>query len=533
MNSKKIIISGGVIALIIYNVLMFLLPFNKNINFWIIYISSITSILFLLGVLYTKLTTKSIESKIKNSSIVWVAWEYFVLQIVIGFIELLQPIYYRNSLIINIILFGINIILISIVVTEKKEIDKVESKIKEKVFFIKLLQDNIEDIKDMTNNETINNKLTDLLETIRYSDPMSSNRLIEIENNIEIKVEELKDNIKEGQIEKIEDIISQIKTLLTQRNRKAKMYKGMGNNEEKEEKPVNSRFVIIFGVFIIVCLIIGIASYYSIIVPNAEYKNAEELLKNKQYIEAKETFEKMSGYKDSDDKVKEAVYRYATELYENKNYEKAEKEFNNILEYKDSEDQKNKLIYEYATELLKNKEYSKAATEYLKLDNYKDSKEKVLEIYNLFGDKDVIYFGTYNGNPIEWQILDTRDQKVLLICKEPIDEMAFNTEYKSTEWENSSIREWLNNTFYNCFDEREKDKLLKNSSESDIVFLLSNDNIKSYTKLKNASKSWWIETSGEDKTKVMYVETNGKINTNGDVVTKLHGVRPSIWLDLN
>ena len=111
--------------------------------------------------------------------------------------------------------------------------------------------------------------------------------------------------------------------------------------------------------------------------------------------------------------------------------------------------------------------------------------------------------------------------------------MAYNTEFKSINWDNCSLRKWLNNEFYNSFNNIEKSKLLKNTSEKDNVFLLSNENIKSYSKLKNASKSWWIDTTGDENTKAMYVETNGNINTSGDIVTRLHGVRPSIWLDLD
>ena len=111
--------------------------------------------------------------------------------------------------------------------------------------------------------------------------------------------------------------------------------------------------------------------------------------------------------------------------------------------------------------------------------------------------------------------------------------MAYNKEYTSVEWKDSTIRKWLNEDFYRNFDEKEKARILKNTAEEDNVFLLSSKNIKSYSKLKNASTSWWIESDGAENTKAMYVEKDGTINTNGDVVTKLHGVRPSIWLNLD
>ena len=73
-----------------------------------------------------------------------------------------------------------------------------------------------------------------------------------------------------------------------------------------------------------------------------------------------------------------------------------------------------------------------------------------------------LYYKHYKGKPIAWQILDTREHQVLLISRDVIEEMAYNTEYKAVNWDNSSIRKWLKEDFYNSFDESEKKKLLKN-----------------------------------------------------------------------
>lgn len=531
MNSKKTIVSATIIGIIIYNIIMFVMPFYKNINFWIIYVSSMISILYAGGVFLTTLTKKGIDRKVKNLPLDWVAWEYLTIQIILGFIELLHPTHYTTSLIINVILLGVNTIALSIVGTEKKEIERVEKKVQEKVFFIKSLQEDIQTIKDKVEDEKTKNTLEDLLQVIKYSDPMSSNRLFEIENDIEIKVSNLKENIEERKTEETIETITKIKTLLAERNRKAKMYKGMPDEEKNKEKDVNTRAVIISSVSIVVLIIVGIVSYYSIIIPNKQYTEAEKLLNNKQYKEAKIAFQKMYGYKDSEDKANEAMYQYATELFDKKQYSNAKEEFATLGDYKDSEDKTKQASYEYATELLENKEYSKSASEFWNLDNYKDSKGKLIEIYNLFGEQDVVYFGKYKGSPIAWQILETRKNQVLLITRDVIDEMAYNTEYKTVEWENSSIRKWLNEEFYNSFDEKEKARILTNITDK--VFLFTDKNIEKYTKIKNINKTWWLVPNGDEKTKAMYVKENGTVDIKGDIVTKLHGVRPVIWLDLN
>lgn len=534
MNSKKAILGTTAIAILIFNLFMFLFPMDKNINFWVVYVSSMTSILLACSVFLCTLTKKRIKAKFNNLPLDWVAWNYFVLQTIISLIELFSVTDYRTSLMLNVVLLGITAILLSLVGLGKKEIERVDQKVKEKVFFIKDLQLEVETLIQVTTDSKNKKILQDIAEAIQYSDPMSHSLLAEVENKIEIKIEKLKEIVKNAKLqEEIEETAKEIQMLIAERNKKAKLYKGRPEVEEKEERTVNHKTVVVTSVSIIALIIVGITAYYTVIVPKNEYQKAEELLGNKEYQEAIKAFEKMAGYQDSEDKKKEAIYEYAEELLENKKYEEAIEQYQKIEKEKDCQNKMQEATYQYGTELLTNKDYTKAAEQFLKLEDYKDAKDKVIQIYNLFGEKDVVYFGSYKNEPIAWQILDTRDHKVLLITKEPIEEMPYHEEYKAIDWENTSLRKWLNEEFYQSFDEKEKARLLKNTAQMDDIFLLSNENIKSYSKLKKANKSWWIASEGSEKTNAMYVEENGTINQKGDIITKSHGVRPSIWLNLD
>lgn len=565
MKSRKQIALISLIILLGYNIIAFIMPSLKNVTFWVAYCFSNLSIIISSLVILGALDEQGIKNKFKNMPMVYAARTYLVLQLIMGFVEIYYPINFRYSILINVILLGFAIISLVIVNAGKKEIERVEKKVQEKVFFIKELQVDIENFADKITDVQAKKELDSLIDTIRYSDPMSHSQLSTIENQITTKVEKLKQT---DDNENVKQICSELQQLFAERNRKAKLYKNQPEQDIEPQKPLNFKLIIAVIVSIIVLIILAVTMYFTVIVPNNQYNDAMKLYNNKQYLQAKDAFEKLGDYKDSEEKQKEVMYVYAselldkkdydnavkvfdtlgdyngskekkneviyqkaTELFNNKDYVKAEEEFNKITEYKDSKEKAQESIYQNATELLKNKDYSKAAEQFLRLDDYKDAKSKVIEIYNLFGEKDVVYFGKYNGTPIAWQILDTLEHKVLLITQQPIDEMAYNTEYKSIDWENSSIRKWLNEEFYNTFDENEKSKILKN--DNDNIFLLSNEDIKDYKKLKNANSSWWISSNGDEKTKAMYVTANGTVSTNGDIVTKLHGVRPSIWLNLD
>lgn len=83
---------------------------------------------------------------------------------------------------------------------------------------------------------------------------------------------------------------------------------------------------------------------------------------------------------------------------------------------------------------------------------------------------DTVYFGKYeqdankkNGKEkIEWQVLDKKDGKALLISKYILDLKPYNKEYVDITWEDSTIRKWLNKIFIHAaFNEKEKKQICK------------------------------------------------------------------------
>ncbi len=78
---------------------------------------------------------------------------------------------------------------------------------------------------------------------------------------------------------------------------------------------------------------------------------------------------------------------------------------------------------------------------------------------------EAITFGKYEGEPLEWVVLNKKEGSALLFSKKIIDFLPFmeKTDIATTdiEWANSSIREWLNSEFLNAvFSEDEKKIIL-------------------------------------------------------------------------
>ena len=78
---------------------------------------------------------------------------------------------------------------------------------------------------------------------------------------------------------------------------------------------------------------------------------------------------------------------------------------------------------------------------------------------------------TYNGAEIiEWEVLDVKDGKALLLSTYAIDNKRFCAEnYDRQTWGVCEIRTWLNNNFFDsAFDKNEKGKIISSAISADL-----------------------------------------------------------------
>ena len=260
--------------------------------------------------------------------------------------------------------------------------------------------------------------------------------------------------------------------------------------------------------------------------------------------------------------------------------------------------------YNKAVALMEDGKYDEAIAAFLKTDGYKDSKGKIAEcmvlrlndlaenqISNLSDVKkgDIVKFGAYeqdadttNGKEeIEWQVLDVKDGKALVISKYALDCQPYNTSYTDVTWESCSLRKWMNNTFINEAFGSKHQELIPSVSVSadknpeydtdpgnattDKVFLLSITEAEkyfttdkearrcaptAYAKAQGAYTSdsdktasgeatcyWWLRSPGSYQVLAAYGCDDGLVGYYGlDVLGGDHCnlvcVRPAMWITL-
>ena len=179
---------------------------------------------------------------------------------------------------------------------------------------------------------------------------------------------------------------------------------------------------------------------------------------------------------------------------------------------------------------------------------------------------------TSNGKePIEWQVLEVQEDRVLLVSTYILDAVTYNRVWVDMTWEHCSLRTWLNGTFINeAFSAEEQSiilsSLIDNSNEQgnsewdtyggkdtlDRVFLLSFAEAKKYFATDSIRRCrptaysdprgiseytdgygyWWLRSPGSIQSDAEIVGADGSIGWGFPVFDDGagNGVRPAIWI---
>ena len=227
-RNKKFFLAAIFIIMAVYNVVVFIIPFDKGNGFWTGYGFTMLAMLIAAGVGFYVFDQEGLQSKFYGIPLISVIWRYLLIQLVIGLLEISMdfiPISFQYGIAVNTILLGACLIgLISVNMT-KEEIARIDEKIKEKVFYIKSLQADVETLADKTTDESAKKVLKDLSETIRYSDPMSSPQLVAIENKIEAKAAVLAEAVENADVGAIKALCNEMQQQFAERSRKCKVLK--------------------------------------------------------------------------------------------------------------------------------------------------------------------------------------------------------------------------------------------------------------------------------------------------------------------
>lgn len=227
MNRKISIIIVAVLV-VFFSGISFVVPFEMNGNFWISYIFGMIAILsqiYFLASAFSK-DEKNV-SKIYGFPIARIGFFYLIVQFVVSLVEMklsiLLPIW--SVLVINLLLFGFAIL--GSIATEgvRNEIIKQDVTLEDNTKNIKKLRIISESIVGICSNDELKRILNDISERLRYSDPVSSEATIEMENSFFSQFDVIKQAVENNDIDKARDMCSTLVSKIEERNRICKLSK--------------------------------------------------------------------------------------------------------------------------------------------------------------------------------------------------------------------------------------------------------------------------------------------------------------------
>lgn len=217
----------SLIALAVFNVIAFVAPLDKTLTFWVGYaFGTIAIILELLVNQKVQVAGKELKSRFYGWSLMIVASVYMTVQIMLSLLFMVaSSIYVWIALIVCVIclaLCGVGLIAGE---SAKEIIEQIDVKVKQKVFYIKSLESDLRLLSASCSDVMAKKSIVDLADAIGFSDPMSSDTLSGIEQEIADRCRKIKALVDSCQYNVINEECSHTMKLLAARNEKCKLLK--------------------------------------------------------------------------------------------------------------------------------------------------------------------------------------------------------------------------------------------------------------------------------------------------------------------
>lgn len=220
------------IALAVFNVITFVTP-NEIAGvskftgaFWTGYIFITLAFIGQLGCAYKAFKAENLKKLFYNIPLISISYTGLVVMLVVGIICMAVPVVpYWIGVIVCVLVFAfsaISVIKASVVADVVSEIDE---KVKVKTQFIKLLTADAEHLMSSSKTAELKAEAKKVYEAIRYSDPMTNDALVDVEEQIQSEFKFFSQAIKSEDLELAKSVSDGLLTLIDSRNKKCKVLK--------------------------------------------------------------------------------------------------------------------------------------------------------------------------------------------------------------------------------------------------------------------------------------------------------------------
>lgn len=228
---NKNVIRGWIVLgvlLVVYNVLVFALPFPMNSVFWLSWFFTILALgaqAYVIRIAFLK--GDDVKSKFYGFPIARIGVAYLVVQFLLSlvFMALGRVVPFWLPLVLYIILLGAGVVGFVAADAVRDEIVRQDVRQEQKIYRMREFQSMGKTILRFNQMPQMTQMLERLSDNLRFSDPTSNEALAGIENELGNCLEQLQQAVTEQNAEKAADLCQKAERILLQRNQLCKQSK--------------------------------------------------------------------------------------------------------------------------------------------------------------------------------------------------------------------------------------------------------------------------------------------------------------------
>ena len=225
-NAIRFLVVIGILF-VLFNVIAFAVPFVKSSVYWVAYMFGVIAILVQIPVMKIAFgNANNVRSRFYGFPVARIGVIYSVVQVALSLLFMgisgLVPIWI--PIVLFIFILGLSSIGLIATDATRDEIEKQDKEIVKDVTFMRNIQSKMNTLVSQCKDEEVKKVVANLAEEIKYSDPVSSESIRDIERELNYSIEDLQRAIVDNDENAVE-LCQKATDILIERNRLCKLNK--------------------------------------------------------------------------------------------------------------------------------------------------------------------------------------------------------------------------------------------------------------------------------------------------------------------
>ena len=221
-------ITGLCVLLVLYSLIAFLIPFVMNTTFWVSFLFTLIAFGVVGASFYIAfIKNPDAKSRFYGFPVAKIGAIYGLVQLIASLVFMALAVYAPVwlAVLVYALLLGAAVIGLISAETVAEQIHVQDSKLKKDVALMRSLQSKLNQMAAQCDNPDATAEVKRFAEEMRYSDPVSSEALADIERDLAAAVEELQSAIVDGDSAATKQLCRKASGILVERNRLCKLNK--------------------------------------------------------------------------------------------------------------------------------------------------------------------------------------------------------------------------------------------------------------------------------------------------------------------